>query len=500
MENRKKVTKNLLFSIIGQILTIAVGLLLPRLYIVNYGSEVNGLLNSLNQFLVYLALFESGIGAVTLQALYAPVAKEDWENINSILSATNVYYKRAGKWYLCALTLLALLFPFTIQSELKYVTIFLSVIFSGIGNVIMFYCQGKYKLLLQAEGKNYIITNLTTIVTILTSISKVLLIINGFDVIIVLAVSCIIGLIQTIYIAWYIKTKYKKIKLNVKPNYLALKQKNYMLIHQISGMVFQNTDVLLITYFCGLKIVSIYSIYKLIITHIESMLSIFSNAFNFVLGQTFQINKSLYKERIDLFEMIYGVISFSVYSVALNLFVPFVKLYTSGVSDVKYVDYKLAFLFITIALLTVMRTPMLLTINYAGHFKLTTIQTVTEAIINLIISIIMIIFLGIYGALIGTIVALLYRTNDIIIYSNRKILNRSPMKTYKFYIINILVIIFIESIFSIISMEVNNYISLIITGFIEIMISLSIFSLFQLVFSPIERKYIFTKIKVLRRR
>ena len=38
--------------------------------------------------------------------------------------------------------------------------------------------------------------------------------------------------------------------------------------------------------------------------------------------------------------------------------------------------------------------------------------------------------------LIGTIAALLYRTNDMILYANRRILNRSPWITYRRWLLN----------------------------------------------------------------
>lgn len=53
------------------------------------------------------------------------------------------------------------------------------------------------------------------------------------------------------------------------------------------------------------------------------------------------------------------------------------------------------------------------------------------------VSLISVSHFGIYGVLIGTIVALLYRTNDMILYSNHKILNRSAKKSYRNFIINL---------------------------------------------------------------
>ena len=57
MDNKRKSEKNFLFEVLSTVVTIASTLILPRLFLVSYGSEVNGLVNSLQQFLVYLGLF-----------------------------------------------------------------------------------------------------------------------------------------------------------------------------------------------------------------------------------------------------------------------------------------------------------------------------------------------------------------------------------------------------------------------------------------------------------
>ena len=59
--------------------------------------------------------------------------------------------------------------------------------------------------------------------------------------------------------------------------------------------------------------------------------------------------------------------------------------------------------------------------------------------INLTVSLVMVQYLGVYGVLIGTIFALFYRTNDVIIYANWNILGRKPWKTYRRWATNLVV-------------------------------------------------------------
>ena len=490
-DNKTKSAKNLICSAFGQIITIAIGLVLPRLYIVNYGSAINGVLNSVNQFVVYLGLFESGIGVVSLQALYGPVARNDLNSINSILSATNLHYKRAGYGYLASLIGLSLIYPLLVNVELDYLTVVGLVFFSGISNVILFLFQGKYRLLLQAEGKNYIITNLSTIVSVLIGISKVILVATGYNALCVLVVSAAINLIQAIYICLYINRKYKWVDLKVTPNMSAISEKNFMLVHQISGMIFHNTDILILTLMGDLKVVSVYSIYKLIITQLENILTIFVGSFNFALGQSFNTNIEDYKLKIDVFESYYSAIAFSLFTVAQCLLVPFMGLYTAGVDDIKYQDNMLAFLFVFIAMLTVMRTSMLYTINFAGHFKKTTIPSILESFINIVISLALVFSLGIFVILFGTVAALLYRVNDVILYANKRILKRSPLGTYLIYIVNFAVYAGLSALFSTMLSEINSYGEFVFYGGLFAVISLLVFILAQSIVFPNRMKKVF---------
>ena len=60
--NIRKGFYNLLTSVLGQLITIVLGIVIPRLVLVSLGSEVNGLINSITQALGYASLLEAGVG------------------------------------------------------------------------------------------------------------------------------------------------------------------------------------------------------------------------------------------------------------------------------------------------------------------------------------------------------------------------------------------------------------------------------------------------------
>ena len=81
MQAAKKGAYNAFFGLMGQLITIALGVIIPRLVALSFGSEVNGLLNSITQIFVCFTLFEAGVGVASLQALYVPVANDDKKSI-----------------------------------------------------------------------------------------------------------------------------------------------------------------------------------------------------------------------------------------------------------------------------------------------------------------------------------------------------------------------------------------------------------------------------------
>ena len=476
---------NIFFGITGQVITICLGLIIPRIFIVNLGSDTNGLMSSISQIFIYIGLLEAGIGAVSIQAMYKPISNDDKNSLNRILAATNKYYLKAGIYYFICVLLLGLVYPIIVKSNFDRVQVFLVILFTGLSGVINFLFQGKFKLLLIAEGKNYIITNITTIVGVLSSLLKIILIYLGFNIVLIQFSYFILGLLQMIFFEIYIRKNYKWVNLNVNPDYKAIEQRNSAFIHQISSMIFANTDVLVLTIFCGLKVVSVYSLYNLIFSYVFGIIENINSGIVFILGQKYHENRKEYIKLNEVYDTYYMSITFGVYTIAYILILPFMKLYTRGITDINYIDSLLPILFIFIKLLSCGRTAANNAINVAGHFKKTQNRSILEAIINIVVSLICVNIFGIYGVLIGTIVALLYRVNDIILYSSKYILFKSPKKTYIRWGINLLVMVSVIYLLGNFNINITTYIEFIYVG---IILSITVIPIFLIVSSIVDKQ------------
>lgn len=439
MGKGKKSLKIFIYGVISQAVTLLLGIIIPKLLIVSYGSEINGLLSSVRQMFVYVALLEAGIGTASLQAMYAPMAKEDHLKASEIMAATDRYYKRTGVLYGICVILLAFLYPVVVDSGISTPVVAGIILLQGASGVINYLFQGKFSILLRVDGKSYITTNAATVVNVASKIAQILLILAGCNILVVQAAYFVINLSQMLYIVRYIKKNYSWLDLKVKPDYSALSQSKNVIIHQISGLIFNNTDVLVLTYVCGLKVVSVYSLYSLIISCVSNVIDTLCGSVEFILGQEFNSDRERFLKHQETYETYYLAVSFAFFTVTLIMLPSFIAIYSQGITDAVYVDKYLPFLFVALNVLMYARRSSSQIINFAGHFKQTQLRSVIESVINLTVSLILVQKIGIYGVLIGTIAALLYRTNDVIIYANLKILGRKPWKTYRRWIQNMAV-------------------------------------------------------------
>jgi O-antigen/teichoic acid export membrane protein len=220
----------------------------------------------------------------------------------------------------------------------------------------------------------------------------------------------------------YYHLKYQWLSNKVKANTKALAQKNANLLIQISGLLVTGTDAIVISFFLGLKMASVYAVYSLVFSTLYTFMWLFSGSATPSFGHFMvENNESALKKVFLEFADGFYILAFSVYVTAYLMITPFILLYTKGMTDVQYIMDYLPLLFVLIGVSNSIRIPSNNMINAGGYFEQTKYRSLTEAIINIVSSVILVQFIGIYGALLGTIISFLYRTIDILLFSNKYI-------------------------------------------------------------------------------
>ena len=79
-------------SLISQAATVICNFVLTRLILLHFGSDVNGLVSSISQFLGFISFFLFFIGAVVKSALYKPLANKDYTEVSKVIISTKNFY------------------------------------------------------------------------------------------------------------------------------------------------------------------------------------------------------------------------------------------------------------------------------------------------------------------------------------------------------------------------------------------------------------------------
>ena len=424
------VLKNIIYGFGSKFIILILGIIIPRIVIVSYGSELNGFLSTITQIFTYFALLEAGIGNSAVNALFSPLEKQDTEIANMVVGQARRYYRKTTIVYVLIVAAFAFVYPFLMPSGIDKSVMIKVILLQGAPHAINFYFCAVYEQLLMADGKRYVSENVQLVINILTSAAKVVLILCGFNIVAVQLAFFIITLVKIPVVMLYCKRKYKWLSFSVKSEENLLKERSAFVVHEVSSTIFSNTDVFIISVFCGFETASIYTVYNMIFSALNSLVFTADSGLGFILGRNLDKPKETLRKIFDVYSTLYTYVVFVIMTSATVLSIPFVTLYTRGVDDVNYIVKWVPVLFGLINVMSGSRAISSRLISVSGHAKLTQNRSLAETGINIVASLILVVFFDIYGVLLGTVFALLYRMNDMIIYANKKILERSPKKTY----------------------------------------------------------------------
>jgi len=444
----KKAMFNILASLAMQIVALICGFVIPKLIIKNYGSGVNGLISSITQFLAYITLLEAGIGPVVKAALYKPIANKDKLTIQNILKAAEKFFRVIAIIFIIYIVILSLVYP-NIVKEFNFIYTLSLILIISVSTFAEYFFGMTYKLYLQAEQKTYVTSIIQLLGYVLNVIAVAVLVRLGCSVHLVKLAGTLIFVLRPIIQNIYVKKKYN-INLKEADSAYKLEQKWDGLAQHIAAVIHSNTDITILTLFSEITEVSVYAIYHLVVNGIKSLIQSFSGgidaAFGDMLakGEKEKLNKSF-----NSYEVFYFTTITIVYTCTILLITPFVKVYTSGITDVNYVRPLFGVLIVLAEFLWAVRIPYSSLTLAAGHFKETKKGAWIESIVNITISLILVQKFEIVGVAIGTGVAMLIRTIEFVYHTSKYVLERSLLKSIKkilVIVIEVLIICFIASI------------------------------------------------------
>ena len=120
MNRGKKLVMNTSASLIKQLVSVVCGFILPRFFLVQYGSNVNGLVSSITQFLSLISIFDAGMGVVIEASLYKPLAEHDEKGVSRVLTSGQRFYRRFVMILGIYVLVTAIAYPLMVKSQFDY--------------------------------------------------------------------------------------------------------------------------------------------------------------------------------------------------------------------------------------------------------------------------------------------------------------------------------------------------------------------------------------------
>ena len=449
--------KNTVASLIAQITTLICGFILPRLFLQHYGSEVNGLVNSISQFLSVIAFLELGVGAVVQSSLYKPLAEKDNQQISKVMVSANKFFQRLARILLVYVISLMIIYPFIANQNFGFIYTATLIAAISISSFAQYYFGIVNSLLLNADQRGYIQYNAQTVTIILNTIVCAIMISMNGTIQVVKLVTSFIYLARPVILQIYVNNHYAinwKIKYTQEP----IKQKWNGVAQHVASVVLDGTDTIVLTVFSTLSNVSIYSVYFLVVKGVKTLFLSITNGIQALIGELWA------KQELEQLKNFFGWIEWLihtgttyVFSCTAALIVPFIQVYTLGIRDANYIQPTFAILLTLAHAMHCLRLPYNIMVLAAGHYKQTQRNYIVAAILNIVVSVLTVKIWGLIGVAIGTLVAMTYQTIWLAVYDSRHFIYWPLKKVIRQFLVDIISFILIITFSNYIFLKNINY-------------------------------------------
>lgn len=441
---------NSLSSLALQAVTTISGLIIPRLIIYRLGSDVNGLVASLTQFLNFVTLLEGGLSAIVMASLYKPIIDNDHKKISAVLKTTQVFYRKISYIFLAYAIGVAIIYPLIVGTTFSFAYV------SSLTLIIAFVIFLQYnmalplKFLLNASKKVYLVACVQIAIVVLNTIATTVILNVYPNIHVVKIVTAMLYLAQPIaYI--HFSQKYFSLEKAIASDNILLKNRWSGFGINIAAFIHYNTDVAILTLFTNLSVVSVYVVYALVTTGLRQIIQAISGGIIPSLGNAYASGDS--KKLLTIFkkyELTAFILTFTLFTIGGLLITPFVALYTNGITDANYHQPALGILLILAEGVCCLREPYVNIAYVANKFKDVTKHSIIEASLNVIISIALVFKFGVVGVAIGTLISMSYRTLFHVWYTKKVM----PYWRYGDFIKRLIVNIFSTAIGAIICLSI----------------------------------------------
>ncbi len=405
MVNKNKVT--LLNAVSAIILTLVNGLLgiiATKMVIEYFGSDFNGLNSTANQIINVLLVLEGGFTLASNVVLFAPLNKKDYSKVNGILFVTREKFRKIGLAFFACGFAISVVYVYIVNSNLDSILVFCTILMTVIPSAFNLYYATTYRVLIQTMQKEYVISFANIITIGLGHIATIIMIICGGSVWMVRLITMLFSVINSILIAFYAKRNCKFLNIKKLEETITIPGTKDVMIQKVTGIIYNSAPIVFLSVAPsgGTALASVYAVYNNVFNMLKSLLRGVIDAPRLSIGQMLSEGK---RDHVwDIFGQYEFLAVFSVFttmSTAYALILPFISIYTRGVTDANYYDMSIAVLMVLISVVEMLHIPCGHLINMAGEFRISKNFQISSCIVLIVSMTVCGIQWGVYGLLVS---------------------------------------------------------------------------------------------------
>jgi len=317
-------------------------------------------------------VFEGGFTLASNVALFTPLGNKDYKIANGVLNATKIKFKKIAVLFFGVGIAISVIYSFLAKTLLSQKFVFTVILMAVIPQAVNLYYTMTFRVLLQTQQKEYIISGFTALTIGAGHIVNIFLVTHNGEMWMVRFVTMIFALINCVLITEYVKRKNMFLDFSEEARLELIKGTNDVMIQKITGVIYTSWPIVFLSISSngGTVLASVYAVYNNIFVMEKALLHGVIDAPRLSFGQLLtERKKEDIWELFKQYEMLAIIFTFVAMTTVSGVIMPFIKLYTRGVNDANYYDIIIATLMVLIGTMEMIHIPSGHLINMSGNFK-----------------------------------------------------------------------------------------------------------------------------------
>lgn len=283
LEKTKNTKRNIVSGLINKVVVLLLPFIVRTIIIKKLGAEYLGLNSLFSSILQVLNLSELGFASAVVYSMYKPIAKDDVDSICALLNFYRKVYRIVGIIILGAGLILMPFLPHIISGEVPDgLNIYVLYSFYLVNTVVSYLFLAYKVSLLNAHQRQDVVSNTLTLTQGLMHIFQIIIILTTKNYYLYLVLLPIFTLIYNVLNAIKVKRLYPQYvcrgKIHKREKDVIKKQVPGLMIDKLCMTSRNSFDSIFISAFLGLSATAMYGNYYYILSAVQVILQVMSNA------------------------------------------------------------------------------------------------------------------------------------------------------------------------------------------------------------------------------